>query len=151
MSLVRSFERKYPPSASKTNLHSSMPMDSSISLTGRQTLVKMSQRSLVDDDSVPPTLVFTDVATLHNLLVRKERVDDIRYLTWLLHAYAGAVRDRRGMNLWVGDVREPARGRAAGRAGEILEIREQEKKKVRRVFERRRKTGRLRASLPRRH
>lgn len=128
-----------------------MPTESSVALAGPRTLIKMSQRSLVDDDSVPPILVFTDVATLHNSLVRKERVDDVGYLTWLLHTYAGGVRDRRGMNLWVGDVQDPARGRTAGSGAEILDIREKEEQKVRRSFERRRRTGRLRMSLSRRH
>src|SRR5271169_598527 len=113
MDLVRLFEKTYPPSDSKSNLCPDMPTGSRVVLEGPRTLLKVTPRGLIDDDSVPPILVFTDVAPLHKALLQKTRTKDLGYLTYLLHAYAGGVRDRRGMNLLVKDVNEGWKGKKA--------------------------------------
>lgn len=146
LNVVREFQRIYPPSSARTNLHPAMPVDSLVALHGPRTLVRVTPRSLVDDDSVPPIFVFTDVAILHNHLVQKQKVKEVAYLTWLLHAYAGAVRDRRGMNLLVGDVRDGSKACPV----EESTMREEEEIKVKQKFAKKRRTGRLRMSLSRR-
>jgi hypothetical protein len=103
----------------------------------------MSQRALVDDDTVPPILVFTDVSSLHRALVQAQRISDINDLTYILHSYAGSVRDRRGMNLLVDDINQGWQGRRHSEE-DIAE-----KKRAIAKFEKKRRTGRLKAVLPR--
>jgi hypothetical protein len=83
----------------KASLSPYMPTNSRVRLDGPHSLVKATQRGLLEDDSVPPVLTFSDVALLHQALSRSRRLTDISYLTYMSHAYAGAVRDRRRMNL----------------------------------------------------
>jgi hypothetical protein len=121
-----------------------MPTTNRVALEGPRTLVKVIPRGLVDDDSVPPILVFTDVAPLHNALLQKKRTQELGYLTYLLHAYAGGVRDRRGMNLLVSDVNEGWKGRKA------MGNEDEAKIKARLKYEKRKRSGRQRPGLPRR-
>ena len=144
MALVRRFEQTYPPSDAKANLSPEMPTESRVTLAGARTLVRARPRGLVDDDSVPPIFVFTDVAVLHKALLQQRRTTDVAYLTYLLHAYAGAVKDRRGMNLLVHDVNDGWMGKQA--LGDEMEV----KVKAKRRFEQRKKNGRVRPGLRRR-
>ncbi|KIM29206.1 hypothetical protein M408DRAFT_23013 [Serendipita vermifera MAFF 305830] len=143
MALVRRFEEIYPPSDAKANLSPEMPTESRVVLAGARTLVRTNPRGLIDDDSVPPILAFTDVATLHKALLHAQRSEDVGYLTYLLHAYAGGVRDRRGMNLLVSDVKEGWKGKEA--LGNEVEV----KVKAKRRFEKRKRNGRVRPGLRR--
>ncbi|PVG00073.1 hypothetical protein CPB86DRAFT_702080 [Serendipita vermifera] len=99
LSLVHLFEERYPPAKAKTSLSPYMPTNSRTRLDGPHALITATQRGLLEDDSIPPTLAFSDVASLHQAISRSRRQTDISYLTYLLHSYAGAVRDRRRMNL----------------------------------------------------
>lgn len=143
MALVHQFEERFPASDAKANLSPDMPVESRVALAGPRTLIKANPRGLVDDDSVPPILVFTDVAALHKALLQARRTKDIGYLTYLLHSYAGGVRDRRGMNLLVADVKEGWKGKKA--LGDEMEV----KVKAKRKFEKRKRSGRVRPGLRR--
>lgn len=117
--LLKQFERLYPPSTTKTNLDPHMPLETKISLEGPRTLIKVVERGKIDDDTIPPVLVFTDIVALHKRLARDQRTKDINYLTYLLHAYAGNVRDRRSFNLAVNDLEDGWRGKkSVGSDGE---------------------------------
>ncbi|KAG8989172.1 hypothetical protein FRB93_003733 [Tulasnella sp. JGI-2019a] len=74
----------------------------------RQPLVRLTTNSLIPDNMIPPFLTFEDVEILHHRLVvestsgpleeRKERVKDVKHLTWLCRSYGGALQKRRN---WV--------------------------------------------------
>ncbi|KAG8788721.1 hypothetical protein FRC19_003919 [Serendipita sp. 401] len=144
MALVRLFHQKFPPEAARKHLCPDIPTNSLVSLSGERTLIKVIERATIDDDTVPPILVFSDMSSLHQALVQVQRAKDIDYLTFLLHAYAGYVRDRRGMNLHVGDVKEGWRGRMPMGNEEVAKAR----RRMRAEWQR--KTGRLQPALPRR-
>ena len=107
---MRDFQERYPPDMVSENLNPDLQVIvSKPGLVGPRPLVRLSERGLVDDDSVPPALTFTDVEILHHRLTTagpggEPRREDIDYLTWLTTAYAGRLKDRRGMNLLVDDV-----------------------------------------------
>jgi hypothetical protein len=109
MRLVREFQERYPPDVISENLNPDLQMIiSKPGLEGPRPLVRFSERGLVIDDSVPPALTFTDIEILHHRLTTAEpgggpRKRDLDYLTWLTRAYAGRLKDRRGMNLLVDD------------------------------------------------
>ncbi|KAG8835931.1 hypothetical protein FRC17_000016 [Serendipita sp. 399] len=144
LSLVRNFHQKFPPEAPREHLCPDLPVDSLVSLSGERTLIKVVERATIDDDTVPPVLVFTDVRSLHQALVQAQRAKDIDYLTYLLHAYAGHVRDRRGMNLHIDDVKEGWRGKMPVENEELAKV------KQRMRAEWRGKTGRLKSVIQRR-
>lgn len=108
--LVREFQELYPPDMVSENLNPDLQVIvSKPGLEGPRPLVRLSERGLVNDDSVPPALTFTDVELLHHRLMTagpggESRKKDIDYLTWLTSAFAGRLKDRRGMNLLVDDV-----------------------------------------------
>lgn len=110
LSLVREMQERYPPDMVSENLNPDLQVIVSKSgLEGPRPLVRLSERGLVNDDSVPPALTFADVETLHHRLTTagpggEPRRKDIDYLKWLTSAYAGRLKDRRGMNLLVEDV-----------------------------------------------
>ena len=137
MQLLKQFERLYPPSGAKTDLDPHMPLEAKISLEGPRTLIKAVERGKIDDDTIPPVLVFTDIAPLHRRLARDQRLTDINYLTYLIHAYAGNVRDRRGFNLAVNDLEDGWRGKKP------VGDKDEAKVKARIKWERRRTKGRV--------
>jgi len=110
LSLVREIQERYPPDMVSENLNPDLQVIvSKLGLEGPRPLVRLSERGLVNDDSVPPALTFADVEILHHRLSTagpggEPRRKDIDYLTWLTSAYAGRLKDRRGMNLLVEDV-----------------------------------------------
>ena len=110
LSLVREIQERYPPDMVSENLNPDLQVIVSKSgLEGPRPLVRLSERGLVNDDTVPPALTFSDVETLHHRLTTagpggEPRRKDIDYLKWLTSAYAGRLKDRRGMNLLVEDV-----------------------------------------------
>lgn len=103
--LVREFAELFPPAEVSRNLSAETLVDSKVSLSGSRALVRLSERGMITDDTVPPLLLFKDVSFLHKelLLVGESGRKDLRYLTWLLHAYEGHLKDRRSMNLFVED------------------------------------------------
>ena len=108
--LVQEFQERYPPRVISENLNPDLQMIvSKPGLEGPRPLVRLSERGLVNDDSVPPALTFPDVEILHHRLTAagpggEPRKKDLDYLTWLTCTYAGRLKDRRGMNLLVDDV-----------------------------------------------
>ena len=108
--LVREFQERYPPDTVSENLNPDLQVIvSKPGLEGPRPLVRLSECGLVNDDSIPPALTFTDVEILHHRLTTagpggEPRRKYLDYLTWLTGAYAGRLKDRRGMNLLVDDV-----------------------------------------------
>ena len=106
---MRGFQQRYPPDTVSENLNPDLQVIvSKPGLEGPRPLVRLSERGLVNDDSVPPALTFTDVEILHHRLTTagsggEPRKKDIDYLTWSISAYEGRLKDRRGMNLLVDD------------------------------------------------
>lgn len=79
------------------------PSASSIlSNIGGRPLVRLTSDTELVDDSVPPFLTFKDVEFLHHRLLAKNRMADVKYLTWLLKSYSGSLRMRRERTLQQG-------------------------------------------------
>jgi hypothetical protein len=58
-------------------------------------LVRLTTPLDVQDESVPPLLVFADVEALHHRLVAAGNLPGIAYVKWVCKAYEGALRRRR--------------------------------------------------------
>lgn len=58
-------------------------------------LVRLTTPLDVQDDYVPPLLVFADVEALHHRLVAAGDLRGIAYVKWVCKAYEGALRRRR--------------------------------------------------------
>ncbi|EJD54130.1 hypothetical protein AURDEDRAFT_180464 [Auricularia subglabra TFB-10046 SS5] len=95
MTLVRKFEYMYPPLNMREPLPMSPLRSMRTSLFGQQPIIRLSSTTQVADDTVPPMLLFSRVEVLHQRLLLKERVKDIKYLTWLTSAYKGSLEMRR--------------------------------------------------------
>jgi len=150
--LVREFQERYPPDMVSENLNPDLQVVvSKPGLEGPRPLVCLSERGLVNDDSVPPALTFTDVEILHHRLTTagaggEPRRKEVDYLKWLIAAYAGRLKDRRGMNLLVDDVGKY--GWDGTGTGVTEKVKERNRLKVR--WRSKLETGRARPPLRRR-
>lgn len=67
-----------------------------VSLADRgRPLVRLTTPLDVQDDRVPPLLVFADVEALHHRLVAADDLRGVAYVKWACKAYEGALRRRR--------------------------------------------------------
>ena len=101
---------------SKTAAIPTPSASSILSNIGGRPLVRLSSDTELVDDSVPPFLTFKDVEFLHHRLIIANRLNDAKYLTWLVKSYSGSLRKRREGTLQQG----VARPRRAGGSKSFL-------------------------------
>ena len=99
MSILHDFSTRYPPQIiSRLSLRKPQLRSTQTALydTGRP-LVRLTSPLDVPDDSVPPLLTPRDLELLHHRLVDAgpSRQRDMDRVTYLAHAYVGALRKRR--------------------------------------------------------
>lgn len=88
-----------PDQSAKTPAIPTSSASSLLSSIGGRPLVRLTSEAELVDDSVPPFLTFKDVEFLHHRLIAENRLDDVKYLTWLLRSYSGSLRIRRELTL----------------------------------------------------
>jgi hypothetical protein len=67
-----------------------------VSLTAEdRPLVRLTTALDVQDDEVPPLLMFADVEVLHHRLVAASDLRSLAYVKWVCKSYEGALRKRR--------------------------------------------------------
>lgn len=95
MGLVRKFAELYPPGIVKQLPPSTSPGSPRISLYGDRPLVRLTERTTLREDRIPPFLMFEDLELLHHRCVVKKHTDHVDYLTYIAHSYEGALWRRR--------------------------------------------------------
>ncbi|KAF8508069.1 hypothetical protein JB92DRAFT_2814976 [Gautieria morchelliformis] len=93
--LIYQFVDRYPPQIVK---HPSPPdprQSTRTSLYAERPIVRLTDRSTIPEDRIPPFLTFRDLNTLHHRAIAAKRPDYITYITWVARAYEGALRRRR--------------------------------------------------------
>ena len=100
---LRAFVARYPPHTVRATAtpppaeHGLREMrETRVVLADRgRPLVRLTTPLDVQDDYVPPLLVFADVEALHHRLVAAGDLRGIAYVKWVCKAYEGALRRRR--------------------------------------------------------
>ena len=100
---LRTFVARYPPHTVRATAtpppaeHGLREMrETRVVLADRgRPLVRLTTPLDVQDDYVPPLLVFADVEALHHRLVAAGDLRGIAYVKWVCKAYEGALRRRR--------------------------------------------------------
>jgi hypothetical protein len=99
LACLRAFVARYPPHTVRAT---SLPIaeqrlrEMRVMLADRgRPLVRLTTPLDVQDDCVPPLLVFVDVEALHHRLVAAGDLRGIAYVKWVCKAYEGALRRRR--------------------------------------------------------
>lgn len=95
MNLVRDFVQRYPPSLVKQPSPTDSSRSTRISLYGERPLVRLTDRTSIPEDRIPPFLLFKDLELLHHRSVSAKRRDYVNYIKWIASAYAGALRQRQ--------------------------------------------------------
>jgi hypothetical protein len=99
LATVREFVNAFPPEKTIHAYGTSGLRGMATSLDAQRPLVRLSTTTSVADDTVPPMLLFKDVASLHQRLVQSERHKDVKYLTGVTKSYEGYLMLRRD-NAW---------------------------------------------------
>lgn len=89
----------------KTPAVSAPSASSILSVIGGRPLVRLTSSTELVDDNVPPFLTFMDLRFLHQRLVVANRLNDVKYLTWVLKSYSGTLKMRREQTLQQGVAR----------------------------------------------
>ncbi|GJJ09290.1 hypothetical protein Clacol_003512 [Clathrus columnatus] len=102
INLVRDFMKRYPPSFVKEPSPVDPNRSTRVSLYAERPLVRLTERSSVPEDRIPPFLLFQDLELLHHRSVLAKRRDYIDYIKWVANAYAGALRQRQYLTFSAG-------------------------------------------------
>ena len=98
---LRGFVARYPPHAVRAtklpehDRHREMRATRVVLADRGRPLVRLTTPLDVQDECVPPLLVFADVEALHHRLVAAGDLRGISYVKWVCKAYEGALRRRR--------------------------------------------------------
>ena len=95
MDLLHQFVDRYPPLIVKQASPSDPKRSSRTSLYAERPIVRLTERSMIPEDRIPPFVTFRDLNLLHQRAIAAKRQDYISYITWVGKAYEGALRRRR--------------------------------------------------------
>ncbi|THG94241.1 hypothetical protein EW026_g7193 [Hermanssonia centrifuga] len=96
---AKAFAYRYPPPVICEPPPKHPLRSTRMTLIAAKPIVRLTNASDVPDDAVPPLLSFSEVEVLHHRLVAANRVQDLKYLTWMCKAYENALRTRRERTL----------------------------------------------------
>lgn len=95
MDFLHQFVARYPPPFVKQPSPPDPKRSTRTSLYAERPIVRLTERSTVPEDRIPPFLMFRDLNLLHHRAIAAKRPDYIAYITWVSKAYEGALRQRR--------------------------------------------------------